>query len=232
MPPAVLDIFRKYVELRYQLLPYFYDAARSCSLTGLPMMAPLVLYWQNDPNVRELNDEFMLGRNLLIAPVVEQGATKRLVYLPAGSWYDYWTHELIEGGQHIIADAPLDVCPIYVRGGAILPKYPLQQYVGEIPAAELKLIVEVYEARTSEDVSEHMGSAGVEDDVSEHMGSSPNGHVDAFYQHYRDNGTDYAYENGEYNLYHFSVDAAGKLVIERPHQGYVDYAEIEAIYIR
>lgn len=228
MPPAVLEIFRKYVELRYQLLPYFYDAARACSLTGLPMMAPLVLFWQNDPNVRELNDEFMLGRDLLIAPVVEQGATKRLVYLPAGSWYDYWTHELFEGGQHIIADAPLDVCPIYVRSGTILPKYPLQQFVGEIPAAELKLIVEIY--GDGADADEDGGAAGVNADAaSDGAGAASDG---CFYEHYRDNGTDYAHEAGEYNLYHFSVDAAGKLVIERPHQGYVDYAEIEAIYIK
>jgi alpha-glucosidase len=222
MPPTVLDIFRKYVELRYQLLPYIYDAARECAITGQPMMAPLVLYWQKDANVRELNDEFMLGQNLLIAPVVEQGQTKRMVYLPAGTWYNYWTGEKYEyengdgagdgAGRYIIVNAPLDTCPIFVRGGTILPKYPLQQYVGEIAPADLKLRLEIY----------------------------PDKNNNAEYTHYRDNGTDFAYEQGEYNLYTFKTNnhvncnhgsgshnqIGSELIIDKLHEGYIDYAEI------
>lgn len=137
----VLSVFRKYVELRYSLLPYFYDLCRVCEQTGLPVIRPLVLHYENDINVRNMNDEFLVGEFLLVAPVVEQGATKRLVYLPDGVWYDYWTHKEYQGGQYYPADAPLDVCPIFVKAGAVLPKAPAQMYVGEIPDPELILEV-------------------------------------------------------------------------------------------
>jgi alpha-glucosidase len=89
-----------------------------------------------------MNDEFLVGEHLLVAPVVEQGAAKRMVYLPEGVWYDYWTHRAYKGGQYYVADAPLDICPIYVKAGTILPKAPAQMYVGELENPEL--ILEVY----------------------------------------------------------------------------------------
>lgn len=138
----VLSIYRKYVKLRYCLLPYFYDLCRECELTGLPIIRPLVLHYENDKNVRNLNDEFLVGEHLLVAPVVEQGAVKRMVYLPEGTWYDYWTHAEYQGAQHYIVNAPLDVCPIFVKAGTVLPKAPEQMYVGEIEDPEL--ILEVY----------------------------------------------------------------------------------------
>lgn len=138
----VLSIYRKYVKLRYSLLPYFYDLCRVCEQTGLPVIRPLVLHYENDINVRNLNDEFLVGESLLVAPVVDQGVTKRLVYLPEGVWYDYWSHEKYEGGQYYPADAPLSVCPLYVKAGTVLPKAPEQMYVDEI--ANPKLILEVW----------------------------------------------------------------------------------------
>lgn len=138
----VLSIYRKYVKLRYSLLPYFYDLCRVCEQTGLPVIRPLVLHYENDINVRNLNDEFLVGESLLVAPVVDQGVTKRLVYLPEGVWYDYWSHERYEGGQYYPADAPLSVCPLYVKAGAVLPKAPDQMYVDEI--VNPKLILEVW----------------------------------------------------------------------------------------
>lgn len=138
----VLAIYRKYVELRYTLLPYFYDLCRECEQTGLPVIRPLVLHYENDTYVRNLNDEFLVGEHLLIAPVVEQGAVKRMVYLPEGVWYDYWTHEAYQGRQYYLVDAPLDKCPIFVKAGTILPKAPAQMYVGETPNPPL--ILEVY----------------------------------------------------------------------------------------
>ncbi len=137
-----LAIYRKYVELRYSLLPYFYDLCRECELTGLPLIRPLVLHYENDINVRNLNDEFLAGEHLLVAPVIEQGAVKRMVYLPEGTWYDYWTHEEYQGSQYHIVDAPLDTCPIFVKAGTILPKAPAQMYVGEIE--DPALILDVY----------------------------------------------------------------------------------------
>lgn len=138
----VLSIYRKYVKLRYSLLPYFYDLCRVCEQTGLPVIRPLVLHYENDINVRNINDEFLVGESLLVAPVVDQGVTKRLVYLPKGVWYDYWSHEKYEGGQYYPADAPLSVCPLYVKSGTVLPKAPEQMYVDEI--ANPKLILEVW----------------------------------------------------------------------------------------
>ena len=138
----VLEISRKYLNLRYELLPYLYDLMRECELTGIPMMRPLVLEYERDENVKNRNDEFMLGDRMLIAPVVEQGAREKMVYLPDGIWYDYWTGEKKEGKSFFVRTAPLDLCPIYVKAGAVIPKYPVRMHVGE-DKDEL-LILEAY----------------------------------------------------------------------------------------
>ncbi|MBD5545944.1 MAG: DUF5110 domain-containing protein [Lachnospiraceae bacterium] len=138
----VLEISRKYLNLRYELLPYLYDLMRECELTGIPMMRPLVLEYERDENVKNRNDEFMLGDRMLIAPVVEQGAREKMVYLPEGIWYDYWTGEKKEGKSFFVRTAPLDLCPIYVKAGAVIPKYPVRMHVGE-DKDEL-LILEAY----------------------------------------------------------------------------------------
>lgn len=135
-------IYRKYVELRYKLLPYFYDLFVEGEQSGLPVIRPLVLHYEWDEKVRECNDEFLTGENILVAPVVTQGSVKRMVYLPEGNWVDYWTGSRIEGGQYFIADAPIDVCPMYVKEGSVIPNYPLQQYVGEKEITSL--ILDIY----------------------------------------------------------------------------------------
>ncbi len=135
------EIYKKFIDLRYHLLPYLYDCFYQMSKTGAPVFRPLVFEFEKDPNVWELNDEFMVGDNLLISPVVTQGVNKKLVYLPEGSWVDYETGETHEGGQYFIKDAPIETCPIYVLGGTILPTYPIQQYVGEKEITELILHV-------------------------------------------------------------------------------------------
>lgn len=127
----IMDIYRRYVELRYRLLPYFYDLFVAGEQTGLPILRPLVLHYQSDIRVRELNDEFLVGENILVAPVVTQGARNRMVYLPKGNWRDYHTKETIAGDNYFVAGAPLDICPIYVKSGSIIPNYPVQNYVGE-----------------------------------------------------------------------------------------------------
>lgn len=127
----VLSISRKYINLRYELLPYLYDLMHETEVTGIPMVRPLVMEYEEDENVRNRNDEFMLGDRMLIAPVVEQGARERMVYLPQGIWYDYWTGERKEGRSFFVKEAPLDVCPVYVKAGAVIPKYPARLCVGE-----------------------------------------------------------------------------------------------------
>lgn len=134
-----LNINRKYIKLRYKLLPYFYDLMWKGESTGLPIMRPLVLHYAEDKNVHEINDEFLVGENILVAPILEQGKKYRALYLPKGRWIDYWTKEDIEGGKIVLKDAPLDICPIYIKAGSIIPNYPVQNYVGEKEIKELTL---------------------------------------------------------------------------------------------
>ena len=116
------SILSKYLRLRYQLMPYIYSAAYGSYQTGAPFMRALFMDFPSDPNVADIRDEYMFGPAFLVAPVVEQGATNRKVYLPAGSdWYDYWTNKRIKGGQTITAAAPIDTIPLFVRAGSIVP---------------------------------------------------------------------------------------------------------------
>ena len=120
----VVDIYRKYVELRYELIPYFYDLFYKCSQTGMPIVRPLILNYPDDTEAVNMNDEFMVGDSILVAPVVNPGQVKKMVYLPEGEWYDYFTNDKYEGSQYIIVDAPIEKCPIFVKAGSIIPKYP------------------------------------------------------------------------------------------------------------
>jgi alpha-glucosidase/alpha-D-xyloside xylohydrolase len=115
-------ILARYLKLRYQLLPYAYSNAYGSYQTGAPYMRALFMDFPDDPKVADIPDEYMYGRAFLVAPVTEQGATRRAVYLPAGcDWYNYWTNERLHGGQTIAADAPIDVLPLFVRAGSIVP---------------------------------------------------------------------------------------------------------------
>ncbi|HKP13855.1 MAG TPA: TIM-barrel domain-containing protein, partial [Blastocatellia bacterium] len=135
------DIIRKYLKLRYRLLPFLYTQLEDAHRTGLPLFRPLVLNYQSDPNVLTIDDEFMIGTDLLVAPVMKPDVNARRVYLPAGEWVDYWTNKRIRGGALIQADAPIDVVPMYVRAGAVIPMGPEMNYVGEKPFDPLTLVV-------------------------------------------------------------------------------------------
>ena len=104
-------------------------------------MKSLVLYDQNDPHTHYRNDEFVFGEKILVCPVTEANAKGRRMFFPEGYWYNYWNSEYIEGGQELWVDADLDSMPIFVKEGAIIPKYPIQQYVGEKQIDELTLDV-------------------------------------------------------------------------------------------
>jgi alpha-glucosidase/alpha-D-xyloside xylohydrolase len=115
-------ILAKYLKLRYQLLPYTYSLAYRSYQTGAPYMRALFMDFPADPKVADIPDEYMYGPAFLVAPVTEQGATHRTVYLPAGcDWYNYWTNERLHGGQTVVADAPIDILPLFVRAGSIVP---------------------------------------------------------------------------------------------------------------
>ena len=188
------EINRKYIKLRYKLLPYIYDLMWQAEKTGLPVIRPLLLNYQEDCNTYEMNDEFLCGDNILVAPIGEQGKRARMVYLPEGdSWVDYWTKETYKGGQYIVKEAALDVCPIYIKAGSFIPNYPQQNYIGEVEVKELTL--DIYPPTEGNKVS---------------------------YEHYQDDGESFDYRSGRYNLLEFTVEgkAGINITISNKHNGY------------
>jgi alpha-glucosidase/alpha-D-xyloside xylohydrolase len=129
--PEVEPICRKYLELRYRLMPYLYSAVREGHETGLPVMRALWLHHADDPAAVARGDEYLWGRDLLVAPVTEKGATARAVYLPRGSWYDFWTEAKQEGGREVSRPVDLATLPLFVRAGAIVPLGPVKQHTAE-----------------------------------------------------------------------------------------------------
>jgi alpha-D-xyloside xylohydrolase len=119
---AAEAIIVRYLRLRYELLPYIYSLGKRTHDTGAPFMRALFMDFPEDPHVAQIGDEYMFGPAMLVAPVTEQGAQSRMVYLPAGSaWYSFWTNEKLSGGQTVRVPAPIDVIPVFVRAGSILP---------------------------------------------------------------------------------------------------------------
>lgn len=137
----ITDIVRKFIELRYQLLPYLYTAFWRYASEGIPILKSLMLFDQYDRHTHHRNDEFVFGEKILVCPVNTPNSRGRRMYFPRGNWYNLWTDELVEGGQELWVDADLDSMPIFVKEGAMIPKYPVQQYVGEKVVDELKFDV-------------------------------------------------------------------------------------------
>ena len=137
----VEPICRKYLNLRYRLLPYLYSAVRECSRTGLPILRALWLHYPDDPVATARADEYLWGRDILVAPVLEKGATTRRVYLPRGVWHDFWTGERSEGGREIVRPVDLETIPLYVRAGTILPLGPVKQYADEKSDEPLTVVI-------------------------------------------------------------------------------------------
>jgi alpha-glucosidase len=132
---------RAAIELRYQMLPYVYTAFWQCSQTGLPMMRPLFLAFPDDAATAGVQDQFMFGDSLLVAPVLEEGAVRRGVYLPAGRWHDFWNGQAHDGPATVEVDAPLHKLPLFARAGSVIPNWPVMQYVGEMKPNPLTLHV-------------------------------------------------------------------------------------------
>jgi alpha-glucosidase (family GH31 glycosyl hydrolase) len=128
----VEPICRKYLELRYRMLPYLYSTVRECATTGMPIMRALWIHFPDDPAAVACGDQYLWGKSILVAPVVEKGATTRSVYLPQGGWYDFWTGERIAGGRRIDRAVDLETLPLYVREGSILPLGPVKQHTAEV----------------------------------------------------------------------------------------------------
>ena len=141
-------ICRRYLELRYRLMPYTYTLAHQARRDGLPFMRPMVLTHPADPRAPQVGTQYCWGDDILVAPVTRAGATHWPVMLPPGRWHDWWTGAAQEGGGSLTVEAPLDRLPLFVREGAMIPTGPLKLHDGAIPDDEITLLV--YPAATGE----------------------------------------------------------------------------------
>jgi alpha-glucosidase len=134
MYPQVLPIVREAIEFRYRLIPYLYTLVFEAARTGSPIIRPMVYHFFKDPRCHTESFDFMLGPNLLVASVLEEGARTRQVYLPdAGDWCDFHTGEWHSGGQTIQVEAPLERIPLFVPAGGIIPMGKVMRHVGQGP---------------------------------------------------------------------------------------------------
>lgn len=182
-----LSIYRKYLKLRYRFIPYLYDEFYRETKTGLPIMRPLVLNYENDPQVYNLNDEYMVGEDILAAPVVQEGQTKRAVYLPKGKWIDFWNGVEYSGKTTILVDAPIGKLPLFIKKNTILPWGKEVSHISDAPDESMTFRV--------------FGKKGK-------------------YIHYQDNGTDFKYQKGEYNLYKVKVSKGGSVKVKLEKHGF------------
>ena len=132
---------RRAIELRYELLPYIYNVMEQSSETGLPALRPLCLEFPDDEHVAAIDDEFLFGSDLLVAPVLREGITERDIYLPDGEWFDYWTGRSFAGGQTIQLPVSLDSIPMFIRAGGFIFRQPVVQSTDEMPGNPLKVLV-------------------------------------------------------------------------------------------
>ncbi len=164
--PRVEAESRRWLELRYRLLPYIYSEAARVTFAGSTLMRPLVLDFPKDPTALDQTYEFMFGPALLVAPVLAPGVARWDVYLPQHEpgWFDFWTGEKHAGGQTVSTASPLEQIPLHIRAGSLLPLGPALQFTAEKPADPIEL--RIYDG------------------------------ADATYTLYEDEGVNYAYEQG------------------------------------
>ncbi len=160
--------YRTAIETRYRLLPYLYTLFHEAATTGTPIIRPLYYHYPQDQEGCDVQDAFLVGDSLLTAPICEEGATSRSVYLPEGIWFDYWTGNTYPGAGWSTLEAPLERWPLLVRNNSILPTGPVMQYVDQRPTDPLTFTC-------------YMATDGL-----------------ASYTHYEDDGSTLAYQNGAF----------------------------------
>ena len=136
----VQDVFRKSAEMKYRLMPYVYAQAKECTEKGLPMLRALFVEFPDDPGAWKVDDEYLFGSQILVAPLLESGITGRTVYLPEGKWIDYQTEKVYEGGWHKIEAGSLPIIML-VRDGSVLPHLKLAQSTSEMDWSKMSLKV-------------------------------------------------------------------------------------------
>jgi alpha-glucosidase len=135
------SVSRAMLKLRQRLLPYLYSLFEECHRTGAPLLRPLFWAYPEDSSTYSLDDQFMCGDTLLVAPITRPGVEYRHVYLPEGSWFHFWSGTRVDGPSHILAHAPLGRPAIYVRANTALPLWPEMDYVGQQEADPLTLVL-------------------------------------------------------------------------------------------
>lgn len=136
----IFDVQEKFIKLRYSLLPYLYSTAWNVTANSGSFMRALYLDFPDDKQVYDIGNQYLFGRSLLVRPVTDKAAQTASVYLPAGaSWYDFWTGELLTGGRTLVRETPIDILPLFVKAGSILPWGPQVQYAGEKKWDKLEL---------------------------------------------------------------------------------------------
>lgn len=131
-----MRICRDYVQLHYRLLPYLWATARDCVARALPVSCALVLAFPDDPTTWSIGDQWLFGESILVAPILD-ASDRRRVYLPEGSWTDWWTGEHKNGPRWIDVEASLERLPLWLREGAVIPMAPVMQYVDQKPLEAL-----------------------------------------------------------------------------------------------
>jgi alpha-glucosidase len=134
-------INKRAIELRYELLPYIYSVMQQASATGIPALRPLFLEYPNVEHTAKIEDEFLFGSDLLVAPVLWEGVQNRYVYLPPGDWFDYWTGKRYTGDTTIQVPVTIDSIPMYLRSGAFIFRQPIVQNTGEMPGNTLQVLI-------------------------------------------------------------------------------------------
>jgi alpha-glucosidase len=134
-------INKRAIELRYELLPYIYNVMQQASVTGIPAMRPLFLEYPNVEYTAKIEDEFLFGSDLLVAPVLWEGVQDRNVYLPPGDWFDYWTGKKYSGNTTIQIPVTIDSIPMYVRSGAFIFRQPVVQNTSEMSGNALQVLI-------------------------------------------------------------------------------------------
>ena len=134
-------INKRTIELRYELLPHIYNVMEEASRTGLPALRPLFLEFPNDAQTWSCDDQYFFGADLLVAPVLTEASTEHDVYLPAGTWFDYWSGASQQGGRSIRIPVSRETLPIYVRAGAFIFRQPVVQHTGEMSGQPLHIDV-------------------------------------------------------------------------------------------
>lgn len=196
---AVYDTIEKYINLRYSLLPYIYSMSWDVTANQASMMRALVMDFASDKKALDINDEYLFGKAILVAPVTKGMYSKNMredfsaiksreLYLPAGTdWFDFWTGEKVQGGQTVSKETPIDIMPLYVKAGSILPIGPKVQYAEEKTWDNLQ--IRVYEGANSE------------------------------FTLYEDENDTYNYEKGAYSTITFNWDDASQTLTIGERQG-------------